>query len=440
LLGLLLAAGAAWSLSTAWAGGGGFFGGGAVGGVIVDTDGVLRAAKVDEMNKLLAARQKQLTELPGDLNVATPLRKVSLRRLQEEYLSRKAKAQTPLITEDMAYLSGLTRIQYVFVYPEEKDIVLVGPAEPLKVSKNGHMVGAETGHPVLQLDHLLIALRTAEGAERQPISCSIDPTREGVEAFNTLIGQTKRFDDALSQRLEKAMGPQTITITGVPTNTDFARTMVAADYRMKRLAMGIDKSPVKGLQSYVSMVTSTSGAMPRWWMAPNYEALLKDADGLAWELRGAGVKVMTEDTIFANDGTAQQTGKASASAQRWADQMTKKYDELSVAYPIFGELRNVMDMAVIGALIVKENLREKASLDMSVLLNDRQIASTDDYPAPKKAPTVVTADKKGGRWVITASGGVEINSWKVADKIETAKTLAPVRQSAGHTGAKWWWN
>jgi hypothetical protein len=120
--------------------------------------------------------------------------------------------------------------------------------------------------------------------------------------------------------------------------------------------------------------------------------------------------------------------------------MTEKYDELSVAYPIFGELRNVMDMAVIGALIVKENLREKASLDMSVLLNDRQIASTDDYPAPKKAPTVVTADKKGGRWVITASGGVEINSWKVADKIETAKTLAPVRQSSGHSGAKWWWN
>jgi hypothetical protein len=439
---LLLAAAVTWSISTvsmSTARAGQFVRSNAVGGVVVDPNGVLRAATVDELGYLLKVREKQAAEFSGEL-VATPLRKVSLRRLQEEYLARKARAQTPFVTEDMQYLGGLTRIQYVFVYPEQKDIVLAGPAEGIKVNKLGHFVGSETGHPLLQLDQLLIALRTAESAGREVISCSIDPTKEGVEAFDRVVKQTKQFDKSVLRRLEEAMGPQTITITGVPANSDFARTMVAADYRMKRLAMGFDRSPVKGLTSYLDMIKGPGPAIPRWWMAPNYEALVKDPDGVAWELRGKGVKVMTEDSIFAETGEAKRTGKASAIAQRWADNMTAKYDELSVHYPIFGELRNVMDMAVIGAVIVKENLREKAGLDMSVLMNDRDFTSTGDYPVPKRAPTIVNHKQAGSTHIVTASGGVEINSWKVADKTQTSQTISQTRQSAAHTGGKWWWN
>ncbi len=434
----VMAVAAMWSL-TARGGNNGFFGS-AVGGVVVDTTGILRAASVDEMNKLARFRAEQLKRLPEDMNVATPLRKVSLRRLQEEFLARKEKAQTPLFTEEMEYLAGLTRIQYVFVYPEEKDIVLVGPAEPIKASANGHMVGTESGHPILQLDHLLVAMRTAEAAGREVISCSIDPTKEGIAAFNRIIGQTKKFDASLKPRLEQAMGMQTVSITGVPTGSDFARTMVAADYRMKRLAMGFDKIPVKGLPTYLDMVTANSPAMPRWWMAPNYEALLKDPEGLAWELRGLGVKVMTEDTIFGDDGAAKRTGKASPAAQKWADLMTSKYSELTVHYPIFGELRNMMDMAVVGALIVKNDLPKTAGLDLTAMMSDRAVTSRDDFPVPKKVPTIVNSDKQGSRYVVTASGGVEINSWKVAEKTETSKTIGETRQSATHTGSKWWWN
>ena len=38
--------------------------------------------------------------------------------------------------------------------------------------------------------------------------------------------------------MREAFGPQTIQLTGVPTDSRFARTMVAADYEMKRVAMG----------------------------------------------------------------------------------------------------------------------------------------------------------------------------------------------------------
>ena len=135
-----LLAAAGWTISSALAG---RFNNNnrAVGGVMVDADGVLRSATVDETRKLIEMRKQQLKQISGDMNVATPLRKVSLRRFQEEYKARKAAGQIPHITQDMEYLSGLTRIRYIFVYPEEKDIVLVCPAEPMTVMKNGHMVG-----------------------------------------------------------------------------------------------------------------------------------------------------------------------------------------------------------------------------------------------------------------------------------------------------------
>ena len=42
--------------------------------------------------------------------------------------------------------------------------------------------------------------------------------------------------------MEKALGPQLITVTGVSATTHFAQVMVAADFRMKRLAMNFESA------------------------------------------------------------------------------------------------------------------------------------------------------------------------------------------------------
>ena len=54
--------------------------------------------------------------------------------------------------------------------------------------------------------------------------------------------------------------------------------------------MGHDKAPIPGLPSFLSLIKSVrnKNMMPRWWLEDNYEALLTDGDGLAWELRGTG--------------------------------------------------------------------------------------------------------------------------------------------------------
>lgn len=424
--------------------GGRFFNGGAVGGVKIDAEGVVKNATVEEFGALVKARKEMFEPLPGDLNQPAELRKISLRRLQETIAERRAKNESPAIPFEMEYLAGMTRVQYVFVYPEEKDIVIVGPAEPLAVNDTGFVVGANSGRPALQLDHLLLALRTAEAAANGPISCSIDPTPEGIQRLKQYLDQQKTFTANTPQQIEEVVGLQTVTINNVSPTSDFARIMVAADYRMKRIAMGLDASGVKGLPSYMEMMQGGSiglaNATPRWWMAPNYDALWRDQDGLAWELRGAGVQVMTEDSLVAEEGGAKRTGKASPVAQKWADGMTKHFEELCDKHSVFGEMRNIMDLSVVAALLLKEDLPSKAGLDLSLLMNESALSFEADFPAPKKVSTEAAVVKKGRKYIVSAQGGVEINSWEVASKTEMNGDLVPIREKAAHVGARWWWN
>ena len=128
-----------------------------VGGVWIDADGVLRNREVDETNRVRAAREALLQPVPADAQRAG-LRMVSLRRL-EEAIAQHRKTGEPL-SDEMKYLAGLQRIQYVFVYPELGDIVLAGPGEGWKLNDAGDLVGVTTGRPVMWLDDLLVALRT----------------------------------------------------------------------------------------------------------------------------------------------------------------------------------------------------------------------------------------------------------------------------------------
>ncbi|MDY0166112.1 MAG: DUF1598 domain-containing protein [Thermoguttaceae bacterium] len=415
-----------------------------VGGIYTDAAGHLKNAQVDDIGELARVRAAALAPVAPGLAEAASLRKVSLKGLEAAIADAlEAGGQLP---DEVRYLAGLQQIHYVLVYPEHNDIVLVGPGEGWKVDARGNIVGVTTGRPVLLLDDLLVALRTARGAAQQAISCSIDPTGEGLQRLRAHVSKLRTIGnpEQTARGIEETLGPQQVSITGVPPTSHFARVMVAADYRMKRLAMGFEPAPVAGLPSFLSMVPASgrgmSNMLPRWWLEPKYDPILRDPEGLAWELRGARVVAMTEEDFLTNTGTKQQTGKASPAAERWAENMTARFDELAVAEPIFGQLRNCMELAVVSALIVKENLTEKAGFSMP-LLTGAQGLKPDEFFAPKQVDTQASLMKRGRNWVISASGGVLMNSWAIADRIESDGTPATLRAAAAPaTQNHWWWN
>ncbi|MBI1249782.1 DUF1598 domain-containing protein [bacterium] len=414
-----------------------------VGGVSIDAQGQLTSAPPEIRLKLREEMLKALQRVPGDLAAPVKMRKVSLRGLNNAI---KASVQNGGVLPDaVKFMAGLQRIEYVFVDEKNNDVILAGPAEGWTVDQMGNVVGLTTGRPVLMLDDFIVAMQSTDEARRSGITCSIDPTAEGRRNLDNYLAGLRQMDASVKAGIERAMGAQVITVTGVPKSSHFARVLVAADFRMKRIAMHLEPSPLRALPSYLEMLPSAravKNAMPRWWLACNYEPLARSEDGLAWQLRGPGVKAMTEDELIAADGTVQQTGRTSAIPQKWADAMTKNYEELSAEDKIFGDLRNVMDMCVIAALLQKEQLLTKANLDLDMIVDKSTPVQIDQYSVPSTVPTAFSAMKKGSQWVITASGGVDIDSWEVASHTEKSPEMDKLEGDllAQGEGTTWWWN
>ena len=410
----------------------------AVGGVDINADGVL-SEPTRQASELLVRRMKEIVQpAQGEMAAASELRRVSLRQVLA--LVEHASTTETELPDEVRYLAGLQRVKYVFVYPDLSDIVLAGPGEGWVVSDQGEVVGQSTGQPVLHLEDLLVALRTSRQAREVGISCSIDPTETGIQRMRQLLKKQSVFHPSVVRKIEQALGAHQISVTGVPDDSHFARVLVAADYRMKRIAMNLEQSPLRQLPSFLAMMKNTrlksGNMMPRWWLACDYEPMAQTEDGLGWELRGPGVKVMTESEFVADDGSRTQTGKADQLAEKWANTMTAHYEPLSKASPIFGQLRNLMDLCVIAAVIDKNNLDEKAGLDLSVLESDA--ITVGSYDAPKTVSTKCSFTKRGREYLITASGGVQIESWQVADKTQVDPRVAKAYEKAAEAGDSWW--
>jgi len=416
--------------------GGGF--GNQVGGVAIDAQGAMTDLRQQVRQEVANKRDQLAREVPPGMREGVELRKISLQALQEAISQARLAGDSKTLPPEMRYLGGIQRIQYIFVYPEKKDIVLAGPGEAWRIDELGQVVGATTGRPVILLQDFLVALRAAFAPEVGPITCSIDPTREGIRNLRTLMASFGRLNGpaqvqqvvARKQDIEESLGPQTVTVSGVDPTSRFAWTLVVADYRMKCLGMGLEPAPIAGMPSYLEMLKSHSkDFMPRWWMETDYETLLTDAEGLAWELRGQGVKVLAEDELVSDDGQRKRTGRVNKVARKWAETMTEKYDELSVVDPIFGQLRNCMDMAVVGALLKSENLPHKAGLNLDYLLDAESLA-TPAGTVPQSTPSIVSFLKRPRSLVITASGGVLINPYQVIEHPEMSDQLASEWSSA----------
>jgi hypothetical protein len=417
-----------------------FFRSGAVGGVKVDVDGVVSNPEVSELKELQTAWEQGLHDVPTDLEKWTDLRFVSLKQLEAQIADARESGQP--IPDAVRFLAGLQRVRYVLVYTDKRDIVLAGPAEGWRVSAMGSVVGATSGRPVVTLEDLMVALRVADSSNRSGISCSIDPTQEGLQRMQQISGRlsARGGPQAAARMMEEAVGPQRITITGVPETSHFARVLVAADFRMKRLAMDFEAAPVDGMPSFLDMVKGSRAGlhnmMPRWWLAPMYDPLRRDADGLAWELRGQGVRCLTEQDFLTDAGQREHTGRSDPTAQKWADTFTEKFEDLAHEDSSFGQLRNVMDLAVVGALLVKEGLLERSQLSTPNLMSEQPLA---EFPAPRMVPSQASFTKAGRNWVVSVSGGVQIFPWQVADRTEVAAELASARVEQPATQIGWYW-
>ena len=409
-----------------------------VGGVSIRPDGVLQAATIEEQNQALADLRARMIGPQGELKQPANRRLISLKTLKKIVLSSIAEKKP--LPEEVLFLGGLTRIENVFVYPERQDIVLSGPAEPWQIGSNGAVVGSKSGRPVLYLDDLLCAFRTVLDARKTGISVSIEPTKEGVVRLNQLLKRSGPSVSLNPKALEPAMvaafGPQQIKLDGLPPDSHMARVILAADFRMKLYGMNLAQAPVAGLPSYLEMASkqaNLSHLQSRWWMACDYSAIEHSQDRMAWKISGPGIKTLTEAEQISADGSYKQTGKMDQQAKKWAELFTKKLDELATKDTVFGDLRNVMDMCIVAALIESQELQALSHCDLSGFMGETANVELTKFEVPKSIDPQCSFLQTVKGWIVTASGGVMVDSWETVSHLKANDAVA----SALDSGAKW---
>ncbi|QEG42782.1 DUF1598 domain-containing protein [Roseimaritima ulvae] len=419
-----------------------------VAGVEVDATGVLRVRHFDP--RVAAARMQAARQaLPADLQRPSPLRKISLNRLE----AAAAAAGRP--TETMEALAGLTRIEYVFFYPESGDVVIAGPAEPFVKDAAGRVRGANTGRPVILLEDMVTALRAYSPGTRptKVISVSIDPTEEGLKRLQQVlrtVGHGLRPNDAarLAATLKNNLGLQNVTIQGVPTSTHFAQVLVEADYRMKLIGIGLEQLPIR-MASYVQRANPSqvaSNAMERWYFEPNYAGVKTSPDGLAMQLSQHGVKLVGANERVGAGGKRVAGGRGNRASQAFCEDFTKNYDKISQVAPVYAQMRNLIDAAIAAAYIQDQDFYGQANWNMDFFGDETQYA-VERHESPVQVETAVNAVWKGSTLMTPLGGGVNVQPRSALKSDVKQVDASGDTESSRRAGVpqnlqdgQWWWD
>jgi hypothetical protein len=425
-------------------------------GVFVDASGVLRKFDPATDRSLALARTRAAVTAAGsDPRKSAVLRKISLTRLEREVQLLAAAGLPP--DEAMQSLAGLTRIQYVFFYPESGDIVLAGPAGNWHRNAEGRLVDVEKGRPVVQLDDLVTVLRNA-WSEDSKFGCSIDPTDAGLAAIRTEIDKWSAKPLRPGQRgkwleeLRGALGKQDIKIWGLDPRSRAAWVIVEADYRMKLVGMGLEEG-VPGVESYLNSIELAKGEAPppmnvlRWWFTLNYGALRATPERDGFALRGPGVKVLSENELLTERGERVATGKSDHLNAKFAQSFTKHFEQLAVKYPVYAELRNLCDLALVAALIRSHDLSGQGDWHLTHFGADGGYAIPLGA-APTQVDSVINHRVIAEKHVVAGvSGGVRVDPAQYVSRqaVQTDDYGTVATERRGSTPRDvprraWWWD
>jgi hypothetical protein len=422
-------------------------------GVLINPHGVLKTMALsvgqDDLLRLEAAR-KSYSNLPKSVTTKSKLRFISLRHLERELMRTDG-----VLTDEMRYLAGLLRVQYLFYFPDSKDIVIAGPAEGWYYGVEGMMVGRTTGRPVCELQDLVVALRAfaPDGEGVEVIGCSIDPTSEGNVNLQNYL-RSNRVDtgrlNIFAEGLRRSIGLQTVRVDGIPATTHAARVMVAADYRMKLIGIGLDKIPdgvnIKTFIARTDLSASQANKLHRWYFVPDYQSVIMTEDKTGIELVGEGVKLVTEEEVVDSlTGKRQANTKTVDRASlEFTKSFTAQYPKLAQKILVYAQLRNLIDMFVCAAHIQEQNFYGKSGWAME-FLGDESKLKVQTYQAPKFAEAAVNYKVRNGK-IGFPVGGIEIEPAaalaKENVKLENKNQISNLRKNIKIElkSGQWWWD
>lgn len=428
-------------------------------GVRVDPNGLLHQITRQERSGKLAALEVKARQANLNKNVAqnSQLRMVSLTRLEKQVQQLIEEGRSPV--ETMKMLAGLTKVDYVFVYPEEGEVVVAGPAEAWIYNEQGLAVGVESGRPVLQLDDLVTILRTFSPEGEKIFGCSFDPRPEGLARLKEFVAQSNARGPLRAGagvrnwtlQLKEKLGVQDITQYGVPDTSRVARVLIEADYRMKLIGIGkLDAGD--NIPSYFDLLAQQDSQSAqnlealRWWLTMKYDSVFHNPQRTAFQLVGSSVLCQSENQIVTKDGQRLQTGQAEKLNREFAANFTEHYQELAQQDLVYADLQNIFDLALVAALMQNEQLANRAGWEMNAFAANGVYHPAEFEPAHTVETVVNHRVYNGKDVVVQVAGGVRVDTASVVKDQKNLKvtpevgTVSAKSQAPALPVGRWWWD
>lgn len=366
-------------------------------GILIKPDGTLvrrvEDRELDDMRtRARAAQEAKKSESIGY---------VSLPKAFES--ARAAVDAGKPIPDDVKYLGGLTRIDFLFVYPETHDLVIAGPMEPVQVFDDTHAFGKRSQRPVVRLDDVAVALRLMGNLRRGgAFGCRLDPDPAAPKRVEEALAAIPRASHAERAKvMQENVGPQKVSFFGgIPDDTRFAQATLAADYELKRYGLGLAKVTVADLGNGVD---SSRAAVNMFWFELAYDPIRVSADKDAYGLRGPRLAVKAGGFDWDPKG-------ATPKAFDFAKRMSQRLELLASQQPLISDLQNLGDVAVIAALIHRDRLIDRTGWDASWAMNGFPVMK---LPVPKTAEALVNYTNGS-----LAAGGVVLSPLAIASATE----------------------
>ena len=424
-------------------------------GIVIDAQGVLRTQGVADAGLSRTRRKAAAAALPGELQKSSKLRKVALSQLEAEVAAAAAAGRG--IPDALQKLAGLTRIQYVFVYPGEGsdkgEVVIAGPAEGWMADATGRVVGVETGSPTVLLEDLVALMRVFPPGQPtdRSVGCSIDPKPAGLASLQAFLKKVGHINPTESTEnivagMQQALGTQVVSVQGVSPATHCAHVMVEADYRMKLIGIGLEPPPVK-MSTWIELASAGSvaaNALQRWYFVPDYQCVRISEDDLAIELVGRGVKLCGADEVVMADGRRMSADRAARASKMFTEAFSKKYPEIAARSPIYAQLRNLIDLAVAAAYLQEHDAYGRTQWNAATLLSEK-VYSIETLAAPVEVETAINAIWRGSRLLTPIGGGVSLQPRLALDSpnllMDDKGTVAKARgEKLALPAGRWWWD
>jgi hypothetical protein len=168
---------------------------------------------------------------------------------------------------------------------------------------------------------------------------------------------------------------------------------------------------------------------------------------MAFAIRGQGVKVESENEHLTRQGEQVHTGDAEPLNREFTESFTKHFGELCAKYPVYAELRNICDLALVAALIREESLADRANWHMTCF-GDPNAYTVERAEAPKEVESIVNYRVVNQRtFVAGVSGGVRVAPASLVSKqaiaVESYPKLGEQRPNKAPKASqadRWWWD